>query len=289
MDTDIIVNEEQIARFQAFLRAGEKSCGTVEHYSRAVRSLGRFLDGRPLSRGRLLEWKEHVSAERKLVSANLMIAGVNAFLRCCGCSGWRLRSHRFQRRLYLQEPLTVKDLKKLVAEAVRRGEARTQMLLAILAGTGIRVSELRFVTVEALETGSALVTLKGKTREVVLGADLRRLLREYARRTGISAGPLIVSEAGKPLDRRRVWEALKRLCEGAGVDPRRVFPHAFRHLFARVYYSLTRDLARLADQLGHRALDTTRIYVADTARRQLRLLGRVGKALGLRELVPKLE
>ncbi len=278
----VTLSEARIARFCAHLRSLEKSPGTVEHYARAVRALSAFARRRgEVSRQVLAEWKTELGERCQHSTANTMLAGVNAYLRFCGRGDWALRAFRIQRRLFQREILTEGDVRRLMGEARRRDDTRGELLLSVLAETGIRVSELRFVTVEAVEAGAARVTLKGRTRDVLLGDSLRALLRAYIRREGLSAGPIFRSARGRPLDRRRVWELLKGLCAGAGVDPARVHPHAFRRLFARVFYSLTRDLSRLADQLGHRSVDTTRIYVSVTARQHLAVLNRVSRAIAL--------
>lgn len=281
MTDKIIISARLLEGFAAALRRAEKSEGTVEHYVYALRSLRGYLAGRALSKELLLAWKSDLAAVRRLSTVNAMLAGCNAFLDFCGRSDLHLKAYRFQGRRFRDYQLTDRDVKALVGEARRRHDDQALALLAILEGTGIRVGELRFITVEAVRAGIAVVTLKGKTREVPLDTHLQRLLGAYIRKRRLASGALIRDRHGRPMDRRLVWARLKALCRGTGVDPARVHPHAFRHLFARTFYALTADLAHLADQLGHSSIETTRLYVKTTVRQHLAVLNRVSERLGV--------
>ena len=262
--SDMRITDEKIAEFKRHLKENEKSLGTITHYVHAVKALQTYLNGGEVIRERLVLWKEEAPRHYSIRSANAMIAGINAFLRFCGSEECSLKAFRYQRKPFLREKLTEADVKKLMRSAKRRKDATGMVLVAILSETGIRVSELRSITVEAVREGVAVITLKGKTREILLSRDLQKMLERYIELRGLTKGPILLDKRGKPMDRRRVWELLKKLCEGTGVDPKLVHPHAFRHLFARVFYSLCRDMAKLADILGHSSVDTTRIYLADT-------------------------
>ena len=235
------------------------------------------MNGRDISKGLLLEWKEALIEAYAPASVNTMLAAVNRFLAFCGLGDLRLRKLKIQKSLFLSEDkeLTRAEYVRLVQAAQRQENARLSLVIQTICATGIRVSELRFITAEAVQSGRAEVSNKGKRRAVFLPDKLRRLLKSYLQKQKITAGAVFLSRNGRPLDRSNIWRDMKALCESAGVAPGKVFPHNLRHLFARTFYALEKDLSRLADILGHSSVNTTRIYTAESGAVHARLLGRL--------------
>ena len=275
MDTGIAVTAEQITAYRQELLQRERSRGTVEQYMRAVEQLAAFLQGRPLSAELLPAWKGQLLECRSVSTVNAMIAAVNGFLTFCGMPELKLKSLRCQRQLFREAELTEEDYRALLHRAENCGETQTALLLKTMACTGVRVSELKFLTVESAKRGMAVIRLKGKVRQIPLGRELCRELLRFAREEKISSGVIFRSRRGKPLDRRRVWERLKALCAGTTVDPQKVHPHALRHLFARMFYKLTGDVVKLSDLLGHSSINTTRIYTATSPEEHRQMLDRL--------------
>ena len=195
------------------------------------------------------------------------MAALNSFFRFIGREDCRVRQVRVQYQTYCPEDreLSVQEYAALVRTARQQGRVRIALLLQTICATGIRVSELSAITVEAARKGVAVVRCKGKLRRVLLPSRLQSKLLRYARRRRIAYGPVFVTRTGQPLDRSNIWREMKSLCRGAGVESGKVFPHNLRHLFARSFYRLERDLAKLADLLGHSSINTTRIYVRTTS------------------------
>ena len=267
----------KIEAFAQYLRDQERSAATIEKYVHDVRALADFLNGRDISKGLLLEWKEALIEAYAPASVNTMLAAVNRFLAFCGLGDLRLRKLKIQKSLFLSEDkeLTRAEYVRLVQAAQRQENARLSLVIQTICATGIRVSELRFITAEAVQSGRAEVSNKGKRRAVFLPDKLRRLLKSYLQKQKITAGAVFLSRNGRPLDRSNIWRDMKALCESAGVAPGKVFPHNLRHLFARTFYALEKDLSRLADILGHSSVNTTRIYTAESGAVHARLLGRL--------------
>lgn len=257
---------ETIAEFGLYLYRQEKSEATIEKYTRYARSFAAFLGGDPPARDGVIAFKAHIGASYTAAGANGMLAAVNSLLSFLGMAELRVRLFRTQRRLFAarEKELSRPELERLIIHAQSRGKERLVLLLRTLFATGIRVSELRFITVEALACGRADIRLKGKTRTIFLPAKLCRLLERYARRRGIAAGAVFVSRHGNPLDRSNIWREMKALCARANVPATKVFPHSLRHLFARTYYGKMRDLVELAGLMGHSDVNTTRIYAASS-------------------------
>ena len=270
--------EKDIRLFGEYLRERENSAATIEKYVHALTALSGFLAGRAVTKGLLLEWKETLIENYAPASVNNKLAAVNGFLSFCGMGALRLRKLKIQKALFLSEDkeLTKAEYVRLVQAAERAENERLSLVIQTICATGIRVSELRFITAEAVQRGRAEVSNKGKCRTVFLPDKLRKLLKSYLQKQKITAGAVFVSKHGKPLDRSNIWRDMKKLCESAGVEPSKVFPHNLRHLFARTYYSLERDLSRLADILGHSSVTTTRIYTAESGAVHARQIGRLG-------------
>lgn len=257
----------QIEKFKNEMMKNEKAAATIKKYIREVECLKKFLNGRGLTKDVLLEYRDELMGVHQAQTVNGKLSAVNAFLDFMGLSSFRLKFFRVQRKAFLDEnrELTETEYKRLLMSAKRHGSKRMYYLLMTIAGTGIRISEVRFITVEAVKRGKAEVQLKGKTRTILLTKDLRNRLLKYTSECGIRSGCVFRTRSGRPLDRSNVCHDMKKLCKDAAVDENKVFPHNLRHLFARVFYAVEKNLAHLADVLGHSSIETTRIYVAASA------------------------
>lgn len=261
------ITERRIEAFRAQLVEDEKAESTIDGYIRYVRDFEKFLHGGEISKDALIAFKAQLKSKHRAVSGvNTVLAGCNTFLRFAGLEHMCVKPLKIQRQTYYPEEklLSKEEYMRLVSAAREAGDEKTEMLFLTLAGTGIRVGELPFITVEAAKRGEATVTLKGKTRTVFLVPALREKLVEFAKRNGIETGSVFRDRDGKNLPRMCVWKRLKRFCETAGVEPQKVHPHELRHLFARVFYAEEKDIATLSDILGHGSINTTRIYIMTT-------------------------
>ena len=274
---ELTITPALIQKYAAFLREQERAASTVVKYVHELTVLEILLAGRPVTKGALLEWKEDLIGQYTPASVNNKLAAVNGFLSFCGMGALRLRKLKIQKALFLSEEkeLTRAEYVRLVRAAEQAENERLSLVIQTICATGIRVSELRFITAEAVQTGRAEVSNKGKRRTVFLPDKLRKLLRAYLQKQKITAGAVFVSKNGKPLDRSNIWRDMKALCESAGVEPGKVFPHNLRHLFARTFYSIEKDLSRLADILGHSSVTTTRIYTVESGSIHARQIGRL--------------
>ena len=250
----MVIGYQEIDAFAARLRGEERSAATVEKYCREAARFAAWLAGREVSQLLALEYKAQLTDSRAPAGVNGAVAALNRLFSFLGLEGCRLKAVKQQ------------------AAARRRGNERLLLVMETVCSTGIRVGELRFFTVESAKRGRVEVDNKGKRRTVFLPGKLQTLLLRYARKRGIAEGPVFVTRTGRPLDRSNIWSEMKGLCREAGVEPGKVFPHNLRHLFARTYYSLEKDIVRLADILGHASIETTRIYTMEsgyTHRKQL--------------------
>lgn len=272
---------ENIRDFARALTERERAERTVRKYTRDLERLAEFAGERPLDKALLVSFKRAVAEKYSPSSVNTILAAVNGFLDFIGQSGLRLKPLRIQRRAFLPEEreLTVGEYRRLVAAARESGNVRLALILQTICATGIRVSELRFITAEAVREGRAEISCKGKSRVVLLPEKLRRLLADYLKKRGASAGAVFVTSRGNPPDRSNLWREMKRLCAAAGVAEGKVFPHNLRHLFARTFYSMEKDLSRLADILGHSAVNTTRIYTMESGKVHQKQINRLGLVL----------
>ena len=252
--------------FEDYLRNEERSEATIEKYLRDLRCFADFIGQRAICKQALLEYKSRLEESYAVTSANSMIAALNTFLRFCGWQDMCVKQFRTQRQVFCskEKELTRAEYIRLLEAASRRRNERLNLIIQTICGTGIRVSELRFITVEALKGGEATVRCKGKNRRVFIVAPLRKKLISYAQRQKITSGAVFVTRRGAPVNRCNVWKEMKSLCADAKVSPEKVFPHNLRHLFARTFYSIEKDIAKLADILGHSSINTTRIYIATT-------------------------
>ena len=270
-----IITEKNISEFYNFLCDEEKSDNTKEKYMRDVRAFAEYCNGNIISKETVIAYKNHLIekgyAKR---SINSMLCSVNAFLDFSGRRDCKVKLLKMQRDIFCNEnkELTQKEYKRLCNTALSGGNKRLYMLLQTLCGTGIRVSELKFVTVEAVKNGEAVVTLKGKTRIVFFVKELRKMLIAFAKENGIKSGQIFVTKTGKPLNRTNIWREMKNLCKKAKVDESKVFPHNLRHLFAKVFYAVKKDIAKLADILGHSSIETTRLYIITSGNEHRRIM-----------------
>ena len=272
------IQEHTREQFAVWLRSEERSPATVEKYRREAARFAAWLGGRALTREAARAYKEKLSEERSPAGANGAVAALNCLFGFLGAAECRLKAARIQRRLFRDEAreLTEKEYRRLLSAARARKNERLLLVMETICATGIRVSELRFFTVEAVREGRAEVTNKGKTRTVFLPGKLRRALLGYAGARRLAAGPVFVTRSGRPLDRSNIWHEMKTLCREAGVAEGKVFPHNLRHLFARTFYQAYKDVSRLADVLGHSSMETTRLYLISTSAEHVQQIERLG-------------
>lgn len=267
---------------EAYLRhlaREERSPGTIEKYRRDVTAFLRFLGGRGVDRQRVCAWKEALlTGGRAPVTVNAMLAAVNGLFRFLGWADCRAGYLKIQRRLFREasRELTRPEYQRLLAAARAEGRDRLALLLETLCAAGIRVGEVPAITLEAARAGRATIAWKGKIRTILLPAKLCRKLVKFARKNNIASGELFLTRGGRSLSRKQIWAAMKGLSRRAGVEPSKVFPHNLRHLFARTFYRVSRDVAKLADVLGHSDLSTTRIYLLSTGVEHARELEKMG-------------
>lgn len=275
------VGPEEIMLFAQWLRREERTAGTIEKYLRDVSAFGVWLAERAVTKELAAEWKEHLlTTGRAPVTVNSMLAAINALFRCLGWEDCRVKFFKLQRQMFREQSreLTRSEYERLLETARSLGRERLALLMEAVCATGIRVSEVRYITVEALGRGKAEIHMKGKIRTVLLPGKLCRKLEKYAKKQKIASGEIFLTGSGKSLSRRQIWAEMKRLCKHAGVEASKVFPHNLRHLFATTFYRACKDIARLADVLGHSSIETTRIYLllpGDEHMKQLDQLGLV--------------
>ncbi len=261
------ITEQLLERFYEHLRQEEKSGNTIEKYLRDVRAFAAYLDGRQISKAEVIAYKSKLLAENYAArSINSMLASLNSFFVFCDWTDCKVKSIKLQQQVYCTEEkeLTKAEYQRLIQTASKKGKERLNLLIQTICGTGIRISELQYITVEAVRRGEACVSLKGKTRTVFIVKELQKKLIQYAREQEIITGAIFITRNGKPMSRTNIWREMKGLCEEAGVNPEKVFPHNLRHLFARTFYGIEKDIAKLADILGHSSINTTRIYIITT-------------------------
>lgn len=267
-----IITAETLAGFDKYLEDRERGAATRENYLRGVRAYMAFLSGGAVSAERTREFKEWLLSRGYAPgSVNTALASLNAFFKFMGWSDCGTNRVRTQKSAYCPEERELKkdEYMRLLKAA---GPGRWRLLLETVASTGIRISELKFFTVEAVERGTVTVTCKGKVRGIFVPVKLKKLLLRFAKERGIAEGPIFLDRRGKPVSRGAVWGMMKRLAKKAGVSPGKVFPHSLRKLFARAFYEVSRDIAKLADLLGHSSIDTTRIYIMTSGAEHRRAL-----------------
>ena len=262
--------------FAAMMAKEEKCNLTIEKYMRDVKAF-LFFCGGTVSKETVMRFKEHLGTEYEKTSANSMISAVNCWLKFSGNNSLCVKQFRIQKKPFSPEEkeLSKEEYLKLVRTAERSGNERLSLVIQTICGSGIRVSELQYITVEAVKRGEAVVSCKNKTRAILIVKELRKKLLLYAQKKGIYTGSIFVTRNGLPLSRTNIWKEMKGICREAGVNPEKVFPHNLRHLFARVFYSMEKDIAKLADLLGHSSINTTRIYIISTGAEHRRQMERM--------------
>lgn len=264
-----------LSDFADYLRAEERSAGTIEKYMRDVRKFFCWLADKSLEKAQVSAWRAQLLSDGYAPeTVNSMIVALNQFLDFIGRSDCRVRTLRIQRKLFRRQEreLTRAEYERLVQTAERKGQERLALLLEAIAATGIRVSEVKYLTVEAARVGRAEIALKGKIRVILLPNKLCRKLLKYAKKQKTVSGEIFLTRNGKSLSRRQIWSEMKHLCKFAGVEASKVFPHNLRHLFATVFYRVCKDIAKLADVLGHSSIETTRIYLVTSGTEHARQL-----------------
>ena len=260
------LTSKEIERFRNYLREEEKSENTQEKYIRDVTTFSKFCNG-AITKDTVIAYKQSlINGGYAVRSINSMLASINSLLSFLGWYELRVKALKIQQQVFCPEEkeLTKAEYERLCRTAERKHNERLCLILQTICGTGIRVSELQFITVEAVRKGEATVSLKGKTRSIFIVRDLQKKLLWYISEQKITAGAVFVTRTGKPMSRTNIWREMKNLCLEAEVNPEKVFPHNLRHLFARVFYGIEKDIAKLADILGHSSINTTRIYIIST-------------------------
>ena len=271
---------DQILQYKEYLINEEKSEVTVEKYIRDIQTFYRWLNDRELTKQVVLEYKNELVDSYAPASVNSVIAALNGFFTYNEWYGLKVKSLKLQRALFCksEKELTKQEYDRLLKAAREKNNERLNLIMQTICSTGIRVSELSYVTVSAVEQGQTQVKLKGKIRVVIFTKELCRILKKYIKEQGITSGAVFVTRSGKPIDRHTIWKSMKKLCESANVAPEKVFPHNLRHLFARTFYGIQKDIVRLADILGHSNVNTTRVYTIENGeihRQQMHKLGLV--------------
>lgn len=271
------ITKDDIRGFSQHLEHDEKSQATIDKYHRDVMAFWAVVGGEPLTKEIVMAYKKHLIEQSYAVSSiNSMLASVNAFLEYLDLREYKVKNIRTQRQTYCSED---KELSKgeylRLLEASKKNE-QLNLVIQTICGTGIRVSELQYFTVEAIRAGQVTVACKNKTRTILVPGKLRKLLLSYVKRKQIITGTIFITRSGAPLNRSNIWSAMKKLCEAAGVKASKVFPHNLRKLFARTFYGIEKDIAKLADILGHSSINTTRIYIMTTGTEHLRRIERLG-------------
>lgn len=272
------ITNELIIKFREYLINEEKSQATIEKYIRDITAFMVWLNDTEVCKSAVIEYKNSIIESYAPASANSMLSSINSFFMYMEWYDCKVKTFKIQKQIFAnkEKELTKAEYERLLKAAKKKNNEKLYLLMQTICSTGIRVSELRFITKEAIMTGQASINCKGKMRVVILPEKLCVALRRYAKEQKITSGSIFVSKNRKPLDRSNIWKLLKSLCESAGVSKDKVFPHNLRHLFARTYYSIEKDVVRLADILGHSSVNTTRIYTMETGevhRKQIQKLG----------------
>ena len=261
-----VITAKMIAEFEEHLILEERSVATIQKYIRDVKALTAYAQNSAITKETVIAYKKYLQENYAVRSVNSMLASINSFFSLFGWNDLKVKSLKLQQQVFCPEEkeLTKEEYTRLCRTAERRHNERLCLILQTICGTGIRVSELQYITVEAVKHGEAVVNCKAKTRSVFIVKELRQKLLRYAAEQNIKSGMIFVTRTGKPISRTNIWREMKALCLEANVNPQKVFPHNLRHLFARVFYGIEKDIAKLADILGHSSINTTRIYIIST-------------------------
>ena len=273
------LTQREFDQFEYYLRHDEREESTIEAYLRSLTRFAEWADGRAVTKELAMEWKAALAeAGYRPISVNAMLAAVNKFFICMGREDCKVKYLKLQRQMFRksEKDLSKEEYQRLVQAAHEKGDLRMELILETICATGIRVGELKYITVEAVRAGVAEIALKGKIRTILLPHRLCRKLQKYAKKQKNASGKIFLTQDGLPVSRQYVWTRMKALCEPAGVERTKVFPHNLRSLFARSFYGSCHDVVRLADVLGHSSIETTRIYLMSTGKEYLRQLDKLG-------------
>ena len=273
------LTQREFDQFEDYLRHDEREESTIEAYLRSLTRFAEWADGRAITKELAMEWKAALSeAGYRPISVNAMLAAVNKFFTCMGREDCKVKYLKLQRQMFRksEKDLSKEEYQRLVQAAHEKGDLRMELILETICATGIRVGELKYITVEAVRAGVAEIALKGKIRTILLPHRLCRKLQKYAKQQKIASGKIFLTQDGLPVSRQSIWTRMKALCEAAGVERSKAFPHNLRSLFARSFYGSCHDVVRLADVLGHSSIETTRIYLMSTGKEYLRQLDKLG-------------
>ena len=273
------LTQREFDQFEDYLRHDEREESTIEAYLRSLTRFAEWADGRAVTKELAMEWKAALAeAGYRPISVNAMLAAVNKFFICMGREDCKVKYLKLQRQMFRksEKDLSKEEYQRLVQAAHEKGDLRMELILETICATGIRVGELKYITVEAIRAGVAEIALKGKIRTILLPHRLCRKLQKYAKQQKIASGKIFLTQDGLPVSRQSIWTRMKALCEAAGVERSKVFPHNLRSLFARSFYGSCHDVVRLADVLGHSSIETTRIYLMSTGKEYLRQLDKLG-------------
>ena len=265
------INDKDIVLFEKYLISNERSKATVEKYIRDVTYFKNYVSNCNFDKNKIIEYKNFLTTKYTLSSANSMIAALNSFLKFKGLTEFCVKLYVMQNKIYCSEniELSKDEYISLIRTAEKNKKQRLSLIIQTICTTGIRISELKFITIESLYKGEAIVSCKGKTRTVFLVKELRKRLLMYANDKKIFSGHVFVTQNGNAVDRSNIWTEMKKLCIAANVSSSKVFPHNFRHLFARSFYEIDKDIAKLSDVLGHSNINTTRIYIVSTGKEHM--------------------
>ena len=272
------VTEKNVKQFELYLYEQEKSDNTIEKYMRDIRFFCEWLGKNGVDKSTVLQYKKELCERYLPASVNSVLSSLNALFMYMNWYDLKVKTLKIQRRIFAdkEKELTKAEYDRLLTAAKNKKNERLYYLMQTMGSTGLRVSELKYVTVDAVSTGQAIINCKGKIRQVFLSKQLCKMLKTYIKEQNIKNGSVFITRNGKPLDRSTVWKMLKSLCESANVARSKVFPHNFRHLFAKTFYSLQKDIVRLADILGHSSIETTRIYTIESGTEHIKQLQKLG-------------
>ncbi len=273
---------KDLLSFSEYLRREERSENTISKYIHDVEQFLIWLEEREVTKESVTAWKEYLcSIGRATVTVNAAIAALHSFFVYRGWEGLRVKYLKRQQRMFrdTSRELTKQEYERLVQRAESQGNSRLVLLFETICGTGIRVSEVKYITVEAVRGGQTEIRMKGKIRTILIPGKLAKKLQKYAGKQKIASGEIFRTRDGKPMSRRQIWGEMKKICKAAGVESSKVFPHNLRHLFARAFYSVSKDIVKLANVLGHSSIETTRIYLITTCEEHARELERLGLVL----------
>ncbi|MBO5315145.1 MAG: tyrosine-type recombinase/integrase [Clostridia bacterium] len=270
-----LFNLEKMHQFKEYLLCEERSTATIGKYLHDLNVFYGFMNGKELSKANVLEFKSNLLEKYTVTSANSMLAAVNVFFRFLGWFDLCVKQYKIQKPAFCPEEkeLTRAEYRRLIETAKRKNNIRLNLIIQTICSSGIRVSELQYITVEAVHRGEAFVNCKGKNRRIFIVRELQKKLLEYIKLQRIKSGAVFITKNGKPVSRHNIWRDMKALCKDANVPSSKVFPHNLRHLFARTFYNIEKDISKLADILGHTNINTTRIYIITTASEHKRKMG----------------